>query len=310
MIERRPIRYAVESLRHARRAARWAAGKNASILIEIRWRLGDEIMMLPIYEGLKARHPSSHLAVWCNYPDLLAGNPYVDRVFGPDVTPIEREYDMFMLLRGARRDEVRLEHTARVARIPPPTTAPRLYYDDWRSELLEREGLVGKPFVVVSTGATWATKRWPIAHWRRLCGALADAGHTVVQIGSEADRRAGAAHDFAGRTTVREAACILRRARLLVSCDSGPMHLALAVGTPVLALFGPTDPAMLVHETAPLTAITNGRPCHGCWNHSRDEMKEGVCPLGIAGCMSTIAPETVAACARGLLDGCDARKPT
>lgn len=300
MIERRPIRYAAESLRHARRATRWALRKQARILVEIRWRLGDEIMLIPIYEGLKERYPSCHLAVWCNYPDLLTGNPYVDRVFGPEVTPIERQYDVFMLLRGAPRDMFRIESSACAARIPPPTTDPRLYYEDWRSDLLDRARLAPKGFVAVSTGATWTTKRWPLGHWKTLCESLAADGHALVQLGKD-DERAGAAHDFVDKTGVREAACMLRHARLLVSCDSGLMHLALAVGTPVLALFGPTDPAMLVRASAPLTALTNGRACQGCWNHSTEELQEGVCPLGIAPCMGSLAPETVAARARELL---------
>jgi 3-deoxy-D-manno-octulosonic-acid transferase/heptosyltransferase-1 len=49
--------------------------------------------------------------------------------------------------------------------------------------------------------------------------------------------------NLGGQTTLRELACLYRKARLVVSTDSGPMHLAAAVGTPVVALFGPTDPA-------------------------------------------------------------------
>ena len=50
------------------------------ILVEIRWRLGDEIMAIPIYEALREQWPQSHIAVLCNHPDLLAGNPHVDAV--------------------------------------------------------------------------------------------------------------------------------------------------------------------------------------------------------------------------------------
>ena len=104
-------------------------------------------------------------------------------------------------------------------------------------------------------------------------------------------------------TTVLEVASILRAAKLLVTCDSGLMHLALAVGTPVLALFGPTDPSILVRGNAPLTVLTNGRPCQGCWNHSKDAVTEGVCPLGISPCMGSLTIDTVLARARELLGG-------
>ena len=57
--------------------------------------------------------------------------------------------------------------------------------------------------------------------------------------GADEDR----AVNLGGRTTLRELACLYRQAALVITTDSGPMHLAAAVGTPVVALFGPTDPA-------------------------------------------------------------------
>jgi heptosyltransferase-2 len=115
------------------------------------------------------------------------------------------------------------------------------------------------------------------------------------------DERIAGTHDLLDKTTVREAARILRSARLLIACDSGLMHLALAVGTPVLALFGPTDPTILVRGNVPLSVLTNGRDCKGCWNHSSQAMEEGTCPLGISPCMGTLTVEAVLARARELL---------
>jgi ADP-heptose:LPS heptosyltransferase len=208
--------------------------------------------------------------------------------------------DRYIVLRGAPRKTFRLDHYARLAGIPTPPMNPRLYYDDWDSAHLDKHGLEHKRFVAVCTGATWETKRWPVENWRALRDALTNDGHTVVQLGKN-DDRIGANRDLLGATSVRDAACVLRAARLLVSCDSGLMHLALAAGTPVLALFGPTDPSILVRENAPLTVLTNGRTCQGCWNHSPDAKVEGVCPLDISPCMGTLAVETVFARARELL---------
>lgn len=96
-------------------------------------------------------------------------------------------------------------------------------------------------------------KRWPLARFRELIDRVcADEGATVVILGGLESRpqcSALAAEasprvvDLVGRTSVRELAAVLRRVRVLVSNDSGPMHLAAAVGTPTVALFGTTDPA-------------------------------------------------------------------
>ncbi|NUM56842.1 MAG: glycosyltransferase family 9 protein [Candidatus Hydrogenedentes bacterium] len=300
MIERRPVRIGVELFRRARWSVRRALRRRLRIVVEIRWRLGDEIMAIPIYEGIKRRFPFCELTVWGNHPDLLLRNPYVDRVVGPGGKPDSLLCDRYIVLRGAPRDVFRLDHYARISGIPTPPMLPRLYYDDWNSDAVARAGLETKSFVAVSTGATWETKRWPIDRWRELCETLQSGGYTPAQLG-KGDERIGAAYDFVDRTSVREAACVLRHARLLITCDSGLMHLALAAGTPVLALFGPTDPRILVRNSAPLSFLTNERPCQGCWNHSPDAKAEGVCPLGISPCMGTLAVETVLARARELL---------
>jgi heptosyltransferase-1 len=208
--------------------------------------------------------------------------------------------DRYIQLRGAPRDVFRLDHYARIAGIPTPPMNPRLYYEEWTAPQLAAAGLDSKRFVAVCSGATWETKRWPQENWRQLCDALAQVDHVVVQLGRD-DERIANTLDLTNTTSISEAARILRHARLLISNDSGLMHLALSVGTPVLALFGPTIPAMLVRTSTQFTVITNGRDCQGCWNRPGVEMPEGTCPLGISPCMGTISVNDVLANAQRLL---------
>jgi lipopolysaccharide heptosyltransferase I len=118
--------------------------------------------------------------------------------------------------------------------------------------LLHGSGLSpAQHFVALSPTARWRTKRWPIDRFSRLTDLVQESGTTVVIIGGEGDipeiRRMQSSMKthpvvVAGKTTLKQLAALLKRARLLVTNDSGPMHLAVAVGTPVVALFGPTDP--------------------------------------------------------------------
>lgn len=96
-----------------------------------------------------------------------------------------------------------------------------------------------------------ALKQWPVAHFAQLAARLAADGATkLLVIGARADvplgreiaaAAPGAVIDATGRTTLRQTVALLRRAHVCVSTDSGPMHMAVAAGTPVVALFGSSD---------------------------------------------------------------------
>jgi len=287
---------AARRLRRIQRRVTWkgkrALGMPTNILVETRWRLGDEIMAIPIYEGLKRQYPSARITVWCNYPDLLIGNPFVDTICAGREDARGISCDRYVLLRGAPRDVLRLDYYAACAGIPTPSSNPRLYYDDWDAPVVrEARGNLGD-FIAVCTGASWPTKRWPIGHWQELCRYLERSGNGVVQVGKN-DESIGAGLSLLDRTAIRETACVLRAAGLLVCCDSGLMHLALAVGTPVVALFGPTVASILIRKGLPCMVLTNGRPCQGCWNISQQMTEPGVCPLNISSCMAPLAADTV-----------------
>lgn len=105
--------------------------------------------------------------------------------------------------------------------------------------------------VVLNPAARWATKLWPVRNWRDLARRLAgEPGVSVVLTGAPGDLdltreiSAGDARmlDLAGATSLKELAEVFRQSDLVVSSDTGPMHLAAAAGTPVVALFGPTAP--------------------------------------------------------------------
>lgn len=120
-------------------------------------------------------------------------------------------------------------------------------------ELLSREGFSGERMVAVCPGARWESKRWPPLQFARVLDEL--AGHGAGQpliVGSpdmaEICREVAAACklarpvDLCGRTGLRELTALLDECELLLTCDSGPMHIAAAQGTPVVAVLGPTDP--------------------------------------------------------------------
>jgi len=140
---------------------------------------------------------------------------------------------------------------------PVADLAPELHTSPADEErvgrVLDAGGIPREGFVVLNPFSRWDSKGLDVATAADLAVRTAQlTGARVVVSGGPEDaeraavvvRSAGEAHvvSLAGALTLSEALCLFRRARLMVSCDSGPMHAAAALGTPVVALFGPTHP--------------------------------------------------------------------
>ena len=139
-----------------------------------------------------------------------------------------------------------------VPRDPVCTLAISQQDEEVVDALLKRQGLApSREFIALNPMARWWTKRWPIQRFAQLADLIQGTGTAVVLMGGRDDvaeikrmqsLMRTSAFSVAGETTLKQLAGLLRKARLLISNDSGPVHLAVAVGTPVVALFGPTDP--------------------------------------------------------------------
>ncbi len=162
-----------------------------------------------------------------------------------------------------------------------------------------------RPRVALNVGASRAYKRWPLENWTQVALSLVQSGHSIVFVGDKADAQSvaqitpkmtGSFVDLSGKTTLRELASVLAACDLLVSGDSGPMHLAVAVGTPVVALFGATHPAR--HGPYGPRNIVLHDPIPGLVPGKRPTEAEG------AACMSRIMPKDVLELAEAALTGC------
>jgi lipopolysaccharide heptosyltransferase II len=157
--------------------------------------------------------------------------------------------------------------------------------------------------VAVHPSARWETKLWEAASWRSLVAALAAAGYGVVLTGSAAEASAAAAlaeglppvRSLAGQLSLKELASVLGQVALLVTLDSGPMHVAGAMGTPVVALFGPTD-ARRTGPIGPATVLQQALPCQPCLSRT--------CKIAeTRRCMREIGPAEVLAAVQARLEG-------
>ncbi|HPG38655.1 MAG TPA: lipopolysaccharide heptosyltransferase II [bacterium] len=152
--------------------------------------------------------------------------------------------------------------------------------------------------VAVAPGSVWFTKKWPEKYYRDLVKMLLAQGREVILTGGMADKECcerivdgldGPVVSLAGRLTLRQSAALYKKCAVLVCNDSGAMHLAVAVKTPVIALFGPTIPAF---GFAPFgernTVLEHQLTCRPCGIHGGNK-----CPIGTHECMQAIHPSQV-----------------
>ncbi len=159
----------------------------------------------------------------------------------------------------------------------------------------------GSPLIAVNIGATRPQKRWFAESFAATLDGLADIPALLVGAGAEDTRMAAEIVrrtkakpiNLVGKTEVRALAAVLKRCDLLLSGDSGPMHLATAVGTPCVALFGSTDPSVTGPFDDSSEAIYKNLSCSPCGNHPTCN--------GRYDCLREITPEEVVLTARRLL---------
>ncbi len=185
----------------------------------------------------------------------------------------------------------------------PPTRdqiRPRLYPSDEErhrvDSLLRQSGNIEEPFVALAPGSAWGTKRWP--YYVELAKRLADDFRIAI-IGSKADSevasqiidalRPAAVINGVGTLPLLASAELIGRAQAIVTNDSAPQHLASAMGTPTLTIFGPTVPEFGFGPLAERKTVAgNNLSCRPCDRHGPQR-----CPLGHWRCMRELTPEYV-----------------
>jgi len=163
----------------------------------------------------------------------------------------------------------------------------------------------GAPLVGLAPGARWSLKRWPPDRFAAVGAALQREGAEIVLVGGPEDRaelervRSGLARPPLGDTAsldVAGLAAVLARLSVLVTVDSGPAHLAQAVGTPVVVVFGPTSQRRWGPAPGMGGAVALPLSCSPCSNYGK-----GGCAQGDRACLDALPPEVVLDAARAAL---------
>jgi heptosyltransferase-2 len=159
---------------------------------------------------------------------------------------------------------------------------------------------LGRPMVVFAPGAEFGiAKRWPPAHYGQLAARVVEMIPDVQvallgspndleaceQVQAQAGLAAGAVRNLAGQTSLDDAIALLARARVVVSNDSGLLHIASALNRPVVALYGSTDPDYAPPLSEVARTVSLRLACSPC--------RQRECPLGHHDCMNKMSVDRV-----------------
>jgi heptosyltransferase-2 len=190
----------------------------------------------------------------------------------------------------------------------PPLTSPALYLDPgeeaWAAGLMAGASGHPGPRVGLAPGAAYGpAKRWPPERFASLASELyQETGAQIVLLGGPEDRPAAAqvkkelslpVLDLVGHTDLRQALAVLGQLKVLVTNDSGLMHAAAAMGVPLVAIFGSTDPEATGPFTPRATVLRHSLPCSPCFKRT--------CPEDYP-CLAAVTVAEAAAAARARLE--------
>jgi len=191
-------------------------------------------------------------------------------------------------------------------------TGEAVRFDPTRAFLtMETAGPDGPGLVLISPGAGYPEKQWGTGKFRQLTERLVGNGYSVGLIGGPADISLARdivkdvpVRNFVGRTSLQETARLIAAAVLVIGGDSVALHLAAGLGTPTIALFGPTSPSQWAPRNIGHRTLYHPPPCSPCSRFGHIPP----CPYDVD-CLKRITVEEVCAAVREILPVSTAKAP-
>lgn len=172
---------------------------------------------------------------------------------------------------------------------------------DFSEDLLPKDfKLLPRPIIGIAPGSVWKTKRWKASHFIELANILSEKGISIVWIGQEKDvdpdilktvnLLKNNSINYLSNLSLEESAAVIQRLDVLISNDSAPVHIAIATGTPVIDIFGPTIPdfGFAPRAESGLSIGIENLWCRPCSSHGSNE-----CPIHTHQCMEDIRVTSV-----------------
>jgi len=316
-----------------KRQAYLSGGSSRKILVSYEAALGDLLCLTPSLRELKSKYPKMHLAVKITHPEILYNNPNVDEIVFDipsekfRIARFVHKFDTVDLVQKLLRrklvgtifqctntcyDQVhniswedtpqrRSMHivdaiACQIGLELEGTRKPEIYLTDYERRLVLNEFDLPKagPKIAFSPHTHWPSKFWDEEKFKIVCHYLEkDMRAVILHLGGMNTPYTGIGYNLVGRTSIRQAAVILEACDMFLGVDNGLAHLACAVGTPSVVVFGPVLARKILHDANSI-GVEAEVECKGCL-HSTDRSRTPprVCPKGTNECTRAIHPEKV-----------------
>lgn len=273
----------VRAANHLRFRRRWSAPSGPRrILIRNLGLLGDNICAMPAVRAIRRRFPEFPLWIASRTPSVWLDNPDVDGICSDpnDWSPDDLVFSMRKHSEHSRSEhlvdllmrEVQVPGFDGWQRLEPPLNSAEIPEKvKINIPALTREWAYGKTvhlgrFAVLCADATWHIRRWP--HSALFAEAMfKEFGCEVIHLSERRESELLGAYDWRGMTTLQQAAAVIERATVVVSVDTGLLHVAGSLDVPTIGLFGPTVAKSRLHTGQ--IDVSSELECSGCFRLAR-----------------------------------------
>jgi len=297
----------------------WIQKRKKIIVIRRMDALGDVVCTLPLCIELRKKHVGQSLVYlttkYCE--DIILLSKSIDHVFCARSRHFKTSFNLFGIIermynpltrdeRGSTEDRLHLvDALAECSDVILKDRQPRLYPSAiLRKQTFEKydiqERIIQSRFLIaINCGPTWSVREWPKLQWQILVNKIHEAWDAhIIQFGIHISGKRNVydeligTQNLSGKLEAKELTALISSCDLLISIDSGPVHIAGAVGTPVIGLFGAVNPCLRLPPGSPSVGLHSEVPCLFCHHRSPIAHWRSGCPHNIR-CMQELDVDTV-----------------
>lgn len=261
-----------------------------SILLKRLDARGDALVAAGVCSGLKKKYPDATIRFVTNHADVIKGNPYIDEIIEPKnlyTTPFDVYYNLDLCYEWRPHVNI-LSAYAEAVGVKPQDCKVHVEIEPVDFEL-------PKNYVVIHPGRTnWAGRDWPHEKFVDLSKKIMSQGIDVIYIGKHSEKEIPCTINASGKTSIGQMGHILKYSMGFIGIDSMPMHVAMSVETPGVAIFGCIKPELRIYNSKMKGITAKSLPCLGC--HHKKAAPSTVtksCEIGTNACLTGVSVEEV-----------------